>query len=164
MFSGTLTQCAWCHSWRIFGQRHQSHTHGQREGRGGRVNHRLSKKKDLRAVVFNLPNAATLRCNPSCCGTPSTIKIFSLLLHNHNVSTVINHNVDLCYEGYLICERTIQPPKRLGTSRWEPLVYIIASMLLKDTRDIGIWNSNSVQFSVCSILRILFLTGWVFWN
>jgi hypothetical protein len=118
----------------------------------------------FRAVVFNLPNAATLRCNPSCCGTPSTIKIFSLLLHNHNVSTVINHNVDLCYEGYLICERTIQPPKRLGTSRWEPLVYIIASMLLKDTRDIGIWNSNSVQFSVCSILRILFLTGWVFWN
>lgn len=57
-----------------------------------------------RAVTFNLLNAAALKYNPSCCADPSTIKIFSLLFHNYNVSAVINHNVDICYEGYLICD------------------------------------------------------------
>ena len=89
-----LTQCAWCHSWRIFGQRHQSHTHGQREGRGVRVNHWLSKKKDLRAVVFNLPNTMTLKYSSSCCRDPNH-KIISLLLHNCNFATVMNCNVNI---------------------------------------------------------------------
>lgn len=57
-----LIQRDWCHSQRIFGQRHQNHTHEWGEGRVGRegVSHLLSEKKDLRAMVLNFLNAMTL--------------------------------------------------------------------------------------------------------
>ena len=46
-----------------------------------------------RAVVSNLPNAVTLEYGSPCCGDPPTTRLFSLLLHNCNFATVMNHNV-----------------------------------------------------------------------
>ena len=50
-----------------------------------------------RAAVFSLPNTATLSYSSLCIGDPPplTIIIF-LLLHNCNVATVMNHNVNIC--------------------------------------------------------------------
>jgi hypothetical protein len=52
-------------------------------------------------------------------------KIILLLFHNCNFATVMNHNVNIWYAGYLMyepCERTVQPPKELQTTEWEPLL------------------------------------------
>jgi hypothetical protein len=41
-------------------------------------------------------------------------KIISLLLHNWNFATVLNHNVNIWYAENLICdpcERVVEPPK-----------------------------------------------------
>lgn len=55
------------------------------------------------AVVLSLPKAATFSAVPHVVVTP-TIKLFSLLLDNCNFSTVISHNVNIWYEGHVICD------------------------------------------------------------
>jgi hypothetical protein len=49
-----------------------------------------------------------------------TIKLFSMLLQNCNFSTVMSHNINTWYVGYLIfnpCERVVWPPQR-GHDPW----------------------------------------------
>jgi hypothetical protein len=46
-------------------------------------------------VVLNLPNAVTFKYSSSCCGDPSTIKLFLFLHHHCNLATVTNHNVNI---------------------------------------------------------------------
>ena len=48
-----------------------------------------------RAVVPNLPNAATLLYSSPCYGDPDH-KIITLLLHNCSFATAMNHNVNIC--------------------------------------------------------------------
>lgn len=45
--------------------------------------------------VLNLPNAATLYCTSLCCGDPSTINLFPLLLYNCNLATVMIRDVNI---------------------------------------------------------------------
>ena len=48
----------------------------------------------FRAVVLNLPHAATFSTVPHVVGTP-TIKLFLLLLHSYKFATVMNCNVNI---------------------------------------------------------------------
>jgi hypothetical protein len=54
-------------------------------------------------VVLNLLNGETLQYSSSFVVTPNH-KMISLLLHNCNFVTVMNHNVNIWYEGYLRCD------------------------------------------------------------
>lgn len=44
--------------------------------------------------VLDLPNAVTFQCSSSWCADPNH-KVISLLLHNLNFATVMNHNVNI---------------------------------------------------------------------
>lgn len=60
------------------------------------VDPHLGLREVLRAMVLNLPNAETpLIMVPHIVVTSPTIKLFSLLLHNCNVATVMNRNINI---------------------------------------------------------------------
>jgi hypothetical protein len=46
------------------------------------------------AVILNLPNAMTLYTVYHAVVTP-TIKLFSMLLHNYNFASAINHDINI---------------------------------------------------------------------
>jgi hypothetical protein len=87
----------------------------------------FQKSFPLKADVLSLPNASTLWYSSSCCGEPHppNCKVISLLLHNYNFATVMNHDVNNQYVGYLIfdpCERVLWPSQKgLQPTGWEPL-------------------------------------------
>jgi hypothetical protein len=49
--------------------------------------------------------------------TPPTIKISSLLLHNHMFATIMNHIVNIRYAGSLMCDPP-PPPWKDSTLKW----------------------------------------------
>ena len=76
---------------------------------------KCSKKSSSKAVVLNLLNAAIFNTVPHVVVTPN-YKIILWLLHNCNVVTVINHNVNIWYAGYLICDLKGVTTHRLRTT------------------------------------------------
>ena len=44
-------------------------------------------------VVLSPPDASTVKYSSSRCGDPPTIKLISLLLHNRNFASDMNHDV-----------------------------------------------------------------------
>ena len=81
--------------------------------------------------------SAFLYYSSSCCGDPPTIKLFSLLLHNCNSATVMNHNVNIWYAGYLIWGWSPQ----VG-NHWLSLLCLLSSL-----RQILIWKPRLAETS-----------------
>lgn len=50
----------------------------------------------LKPMALNLPNTVALQYSSLWCGDPPTAKLFLLLLHTYNFSTVMNPTVNIC--------------------------------------------------------------------
>lgn len=110
-----------------------------------------------------------------------TIKLFSMLLQNCNFSTVMSHNINTWYVGYLIfnpCERVVWPPppsKGSQPTSWELLFkrkfYVWGSFTLiqhtythqKTTPKFSCWLEALMPVSqslLSSKMPIIFLFPW----
>jgi hypothetical protein len=76
--------------------------------------------RSSRPLALGLPNATAVQHSSSCCGDPPNHKIILLLIHNCKCTSVMKHNVDIWYAGYLIgdpCERVVRDHSGLATHR-----------------------------------------------
>lgn len=96
-------------------------------------------------VVLNLPNDSTQQC--LMLWWPSTIKLFSLLLHNCNVGTVMNSTVNIWYTGFWYANpvKGLLTPNGLWPIVWEPLLWWTALWLSLFYR----WGNKSPMSSSC---------------
>jgi hypothetical protein len=89
-----------------------------------------------RSVVLNSSNAATLLYCSSCCGDPPNHKIISLLLHNCNFATAMNHNVNIwCATSKAVTTHRLRTPNlgkcmgRFYCSNYPCIIYVLCQNL-----------------------------------